>query len=257
MLFLHSVDSAEKPSGDLVSDILKRFNEERKWRQLAEERSVELDKQLKLTNSDNKYLREDLIKKEKDFGDEIQKYLNLKREFEHELLRRNQDITGLNAELSNFRIKEKHLNKIVGELKEEASGLREECDRLRKVALDTENTKVKKLHEEIDELKTMNQLYRSQRLESDEEIGGLARERDKLRAEFAQARKEAENVGMKWEQQRQKTEAEYAARYASEQRVVLLEEMVSGQELKLEEASRKYQAEIEMVSERIFINLTN
>ena len=209
---------------------------------------MDLDKQLKLTSSDNKYLRDDLVKKEKEFSDEIQRYLNLKREFEHELLRRNQDLASVSAEMSNFRIKEKHLNKIISELKEEVSGLREECDRLRKVALDTENTKVKKLHEEIDELKTMNQLYRSQRLESDEEIGGLVRERDKLRVEFGIARKEVENLGLKWEQQRQKTEAEYSARYGAEQRVVYLEEVVSGQELKLEEATRKYQTEIEVVS---------
>jgi len=242
------IDSGEKPSGDLVSDILKRFNEERNRRQLAEERTLELDKQLKLISSDNKYLREDLVKKEKEFGNEIQRYSNLKREFEHELLRRNQDLASSNSEISNLRIKEKHLNKIVVELKEEVSGLREECDRLRKVALDTENTKVKKLHEEIDELKTMNQLYRSQRLESDEEIGSLTRDRDKLRAEFTLARKELENLGLKWEQQRQKIEAEYAVRYVAEQRIVYLEEVVTGQESKLEETSRKYLAEIELVS---------
>ena len=86
----------------------KKFNEERKSRQLAEEKSLDWDKQLKLISSDNKYLKEDLIKKEKEFNDEIQKYLNLKREFEHELLKRNQDIASLNSEVSNFKIKEKH-----------------------------------------------------------------------------------------------------------------------------------------------------
>lgn len=177
-------------SGDLVNDILKKFNEERKSRQLAEEKSLDLEKQLKLISSDCKYLKEDLSKKEKEFNEEIQKYINLKREFEHELLRRNQDIAGLNSELSNFKIREKHSNKIAHELKEETVNLREECDRLRKIALDTENTKIKKLHEEIDEIKTMNQLYRSQRLESDEEIAGLSREKEKLKADFLLLKKE-------------------------------------------------------------------
>jgi hypothetical protein len=141
-------------------------------------------------NSDNKYLKEDLVKKEREFNDEIQRYLNLKHEFEHELLKRNQDIASLNSEVSNFKIKEKHSNKIVQDLKEEATGFKEECDQLRKIALDTENTKIKKLQEEIDEVKTMNQLYRSQRLESEEEILSLSREKDKLKLEFFQIKKE-------------------------------------------------------------------
>lgn len=177
-------------SGDLVNDILKKFNEERKSRQVAEEKSVDWEKQYKLISSDCKYLKEDLLKKERDFNDEIQKYLNMKREFEQELLHCNQDLGSLNSEISNFKIKEKHSNKIAHDLKDENSKLKSECDRLRKIALDTENTKIKKLQEEIDEIKTMNQLYRSQRLESDEEIAGLSREKDKIKTDYLHLKKD-------------------------------------------------------------------
>jgi hypothetical protein len=169
---------------------LKKFNDERKARQLAEDKSIEIEKQLKIISSDYKYLKEDLIKKEKDHNDELTKNLSLKRDFEHELIKRNQELSDLSAEISNFKIKEKHLNKISHDLKEENSHLKEECDKLRKITLDTENTKIKKLQEEIEELKTMNQLYRSQRLESDEEISSLFREKDKVKLEFNQSKKE-------------------------------------------------------------------
>ena len=180
----------QNSSGDVVNDILKKFNEERKSRELAEEKSIDLEQQLKLISSDNLYLKDDLVKKGKEFSEEIQKYLNLKREFEHELLKRNGDIDRLSSEVSNFKIKEKHSCKIAHDLKEETVSLKEECDRLRKIALDTENTKIKKLQEEIDEVKTMNQLYRSQRLESDEEISSLSREKDKIRSDYLQLKKE-------------------------------------------------------------------
>ena len=74
----------QNSSGDVVNDILKKFNEERKSRELAEEKSIDLEQQLKLISSDNLYLKDDLVKKGKEFSEEIQKYLNLKREFEHE-----------------------------------------------------------------------------------------------------------------------------------------------------------------------------
>lgn len=114
----------------------------------------------------------------------------MKHEFEHELHKKNQDIENLNSEVSNFKIKEKHFNKIVQDLKEEIINFKEECDHLRKIALETENTKIKKLQEEIDEIKTINQLYRSQRLESEEEILSLSREKDKMKSEFIQIKKE-------------------------------------------------------------------
>jgi hypothetical protein len=157
---------------------------------LAEDKSLELDKQLKIITVDYNYLKEDLIKKEKDYNDELSKNLSLKRDFEHELIKRNQELSDLSSDISNFKIKEKHLNKISSDLKEENSLLKVECDKLRKISLDTENTKIKKLQEEIDELKTMNQLYRSQRLESDEEISSLTREKDKIKAEYNQSKKE-------------------------------------------------------------------
>ena len=115
--------------------------------------------------------------------------------------------------VANHKIKEKHFTKNALELKDENATLKAECDKLRKMSLDTENTKIKKLQEEIDELKTMNQLYRSQRLESDEEIGQLVRDADKLKFESAHLKKECESGALKLEQQRQKAEQEHAARY--------------------------------------------
>lgn len=52
---------------------------------------------------------------------------------------------------------------------------------------------------------------------------------------------------MKYEQQKQKNESEYSSRYAAEQRVLFLEQAINGLEKKLDETSRKYQAEVEMV----------
>lgn len=82
------------------------------------------------------------------------------------------------------------MNKIWCDLKEENIKLKEECDKLRKISLESENNKIKKLQEEIEELKTLNQLYRSQRLESDEELAALAREKEKIKLEMNHFRKE-------------------------------------------------------------------
>lgn len=171
-------------------DILKKFNEERKTRQIAEHKTLELEKSIKILNSDLNYLKEDLSKKEKEFSEELMRYINVKKELDVDLSKRNQEIIDLNSEISNLKIKEKHFNKISRDLKEENLHLKEECDKLRKISLDTENTKIKKLQEEIEELKTMNQLYRSQRLESDEEISNYVREKEKLKSEFFQLKKE-------------------------------------------------------------------
>ena len=173
-----------------MSEIVKKFNEERKSRQLAEDKALELEKKLKLVNSDIKYLKEDLIKKEKDFNDEIVKYMSVKKELDLELLKRTQELSEFNSEISNLKIKEKHLTKIVQEVKEENGRLKEEGDKLRKISLETENNKIKKLQDEIDELKTMNQLYRSQRLESEEEINTYVREKEKIKSDFTQLKKE-------------------------------------------------------------------
>lgn len=177
-------------SSDLVNEILKKFNEERKARQIGEDKCLDLEKTIQILSSDLKYLKEDLAKKEINFNEDLVRLLNIKKDLELDLGRKNQDLNDLHTEVSNFRIKEKHLNKICLDLKEENSNLKEECDKLRKISLDAENTKIKKLQEEIDELKTMNQLYRSQRLESDEEINNFIREKEKLRAELIQLKKE-------------------------------------------------------------------
>ena len=51
----------------------------------------------------------------------------------------------------------------------------------------------------------------------------------------------------KCDQQKQKTEAEYSLRYATEQHIIYLEQKLNEQEQKLEDTSRKYVAEIEIV----------
>lgn len=165
---------------------MKKFNEERKARQAAEERMQEFEKTVKLLSSDVKYLREEASKLERECNDEAQR----RRDVEAELLKRAQEVNELSTDLSNARILEKHLNKILADSKEESTALKEECDRLRKCSLDNENVKIKKLQEEIEELKTMNQLYRSQRLENYEEIENLGRERDKLKCDNLQLMEE-------------------------------------------------------------------
>ena len=175
---------------DVVSEILHKFNEERRARQLSEEKTLGLEKHMEMLNADICFVKEDLAKKERDFNEELGRYLSLKKETDAELSRRGQEIVELSAETSNLKIKEKHLTKISQELREENTGLKEECERLRKVTIETENSKVRKLQEELEELKTMNQLYRSQRLESNEEIGNFHRETDKLKSELSMARKE-------------------------------------------------------------------
>lgn len=190
ILLGESQQLASSNSSDLVNEILKKFNDERKARQIAEDKSLDLDRSIKILNSDLKYLKEDLSKKEKEFNDEVARLLEIKKELEVDLSKKNQEINDLNTEISNFKIKEKHLNKICLDLKEENSNLKDEFDKLRKISLDAENTKIKKLQEEIDELKTMNQLYRSQRLESDEEISNHIRDKERLNGELKPLKRE-------------------------------------------------------------------
>lgn len=243
-------------SSDLVNEISKKFNIERKARHLAEEKTIDLEKSIQILNSDIKYLKDDLNKKEKDFNEKITELINVKKELENDLLRKNQDMNDLNSEISNLKIKEKHFTKICSDLKEETSNLKDECDRLRKISLDTENTKIKKLQEEIDELKTINQLYRSQRLESDEELNNYAREKEKLKSDYLQIKKELENLSIKFEMQKQKVESEYSARCLAEQRCLNMEQALGLQEQKSEENFRKNSTELENVclySKLIFI----
>jgi chromosome segregation ATPase len=175
---------------DLVNHVLKKFNDERKARQLSEDKTFTLEKTIRMLNADLTFLKDDLVKKEREFNEETSRYLSVKKELDGELARKSQDASELHAEISSLRIKEKHLNKISQEVKEENVCLREECDRLRKVSIETENFKVKKLQEELDEMKTMNQLYRSQKLESEEEIDSYRRDREKLRSDLNQLKKE-------------------------------------------------------------------
>lgn len=57
----------------------------------------------------------------------------------------------------------------------------------------------------------------------------------------------SESLIKKYEQQKQKTEAEYSLRYATEQHIIYLEQKLNNQDHKLEDLSRKNIAEIEMV----------
>ncbi len=234
-------------SNDLVNEISKKFNIERKARHLAEEKTIDLEKSIQILNSDIKFLKDDLKKKEKDFNDKITELINVKKELENDLLKKNQDMNDLNSEISNLKIKEKHFTKICSDLKEETGNLKDECDRLRKISLDTENTKIKKLQEEIDELKTINQLYRSQRLESDEELNNYAREKEKLKSDYLQIKKELESLSVKFEMQKQKSESEYSARCLAEQRCLNMEQALGLQEQKSEENFRKNSTELENV----------
>lgn len=261
---------------DLVSDVLSKFNEERKARQAAEERTQEIEKTLQMFTSDIKYLKEELGKRDKEWSDELTR----RKEAESELARKSSEYTEMSTDLSNAKILEKHLNKILSDLKEESSSLKEECDRLRKVSLETENTKIKKLQEEIDELKTMNQLYRSQRLENYEEIENLGRERDKLKCDHIQLAEEmlvsrlfeylysmrylvfcfffvllSDNLRQKYDHQRQKTESEYSTRLMAEQRVASLEQAINLYEQKSQDSLRKYLNEIETVLFLILIEI--
>lgn len=135
-------------------------------------------------------MKEDLAKKEKELKDELFRSINVKKELDAELLKKNQEASELVSEISNLKIKEKHLSKISLSVKEENVHLKEECDRLRKISLDTENNKIKKLQEEIDELKAMNQLYRSQRLEAEEDISNFLREKELIKLDFVQLKNE-------------------------------------------------------------------
>lgn len=51
----------------------------------------------------------------------------------------------------------------------------------------------------------------------------------------------------KYEQQKQRIESESTAKYASEQRSIMLEQALNSQELKSDELIRKYSTEIENV----------
>ena len=78
--------------------------------------------------------------------------------------------------------------------------------------VNTENYYIKSIQEELDELKQMNQLYRSQRLE----IG----ERDRFKQDINQIQKEKDNLSQLLEQQIARAETEQSAHYLAEQKLV-------------------------------------
>lgn len=174
----------------MTKEILKKFNEEHKSRQVFEEKSNESEKSLKNLQTQLKEIKDESLRKEKKFYEESISLINAKRELELELSKKNQELNEYSTEISNLRIRERHMNKICLDLKEENSNLRSECDKLRKLSFDMENTKIKKLQEEIDELKIMNQLYRTQKLESEEDIANFQRNSELLKEENGRLKRE-------------------------------------------------------------------
>ena len=61
-----------------------------------------------------------------------------------------------------------------------------EIDNLHKSLYEIENYTVKKLQDDLDDLKQMNQLYRSQKLELEEENELLIKEKDRIKQDFNQ-----------------------------------------------------------------------
>lgn len=169
---------------------MKKFNEEHKARQIFEERTIESEKSLKNLHIQLKEINDENLKKEKKFYEESISLINAKREVELELSKKNQELNAYATEISNLKIRDKHMNKISLDLKEENSNLRSECEKLRKLSFEIENTKIKKLQEEIDELKIMNQLYRTQKLESEEDICNFQRINELLKDENNRLKRE-------------------------------------------------------------------
>jgi hypothetical protein len=57
----------------------------------------------------------------------------------------------------------------------------------------------------------------------------------------------SESLKLKYDQQRQKLESEYSARYIADQRIASLEQAINLYEQKSEESARKYMSELESV----------
>ena len=146
-----------------------------------------------MANSDLKFLNEEFVKLQKIYQSERDKNKELKLEVEQEIQKRTQsqiDLSDMLNDNSNIKIKEKQLTKQVQDLNEECANLRSECENLRKMMIDTENFKIKSIQEECDELKQMNQLYRSQRLELGEENEALLKDQLRLKQDLMQMQKE-------------------------------------------------------------------
>ena len=154
---------------------------------------MDLERTNKMANSDLKFLNEEFVKLQKIYQSERDKNKELKLEVEQEIQKRTQsqiDLSDMLNDNSNIKIKEKQLTKQVQDLNEECANLRSECENLRKMMIDTENFKIKSIQEECDELKQMNQLYRSQRLELGEENEALLKDQLRLKQDLMQMQKE-------------------------------------------------------------------
>ncbi len=174
---------------DLISEIEKKFNEERKARVTIEKDFLDLERTNKMLNSDLKFLKEEIYKLQKNLNLQLDKEKAIKLELEQEIHKRAQiqnEFNEFNQELTNFKIKDKQSMKIIQDLTEEKFNLTDELNKLRKYINDFENYKFKALNEELDELKQMNQLYRSQRMELGEENELLSKDKDKLKQDSLQ-----------------------------------------------------------------------
>ena len=119
--------------------------------------------------------------------------VSFKLELELELQKRTQsqnELSEMLNENSNLKIREKQLTKQVQDLGEECNNFKLECENLRKFLIDSENYKIKSIQDECDELRQMNQLYRSQRLELGEENEALIKQCNKLKQDLFQLQKE-------------------------------------------------------------------
>jgi hypothetical protein len=142
-----------------------------------------------MLNSDLKFLKEEIYKLQKNLNFQLDKEKSIKLELEQEIHKRAQiqnEFSEFNQELTNFKIKDKQSMKMIQDLTDEKFNLTDELNKLRKYINDFENYKFKALNEELDELKQMNQLYRSQRMELGEENELLSKDKDKLKQDTMQ-----------------------------------------------------------------------
>ena len=146
-----------------------------------------------MLNSDLKFLNEEFVKLQKSYQSELDKSKNIKSELDQEIQKRMQsqiDLSDMMNDNSNLKIKEKQLTKQLQDAYDECNNLKLECENLRKLLIDTENYKIKSIQDECDELKQMNQLYRSQRLELGEENEMLLKNCEAFRRDILQIQKE-------------------------------------------------------------------
>jgi hypothetical protein len=204
-----------------------------------------------MLNSDLKFLNEEFVKSQKSYQSELDKSKNLKIELEQEIQKRlqlQQDNSDMLNENSNLKIKEKQLTNQIKDLNEECLNIKLECENLRKLMVNTENYYIKSIQEELDELKQMNQLYRSQRLELGEENEMLFKERDRFKQDINQIQKEKDNLSQLLEQQIARAETEQSAHYLAEQKLISFDKEIMLLKHNQNENKQKYTNEIQIVS---------